>query len=215
MDVTRLSLARVLELGIPITWREAGAVLVEAVDRARQLGGTGTAPVKPASVLLTRGGEVVLAEHAERAHPDAVAALAADLLRACADPGDLGEAVASGELMAFLDALGHETTWKRRRVQVATLALRAIATHADQLRSTMKVRTYDRHRRDDDAPRPSARPARHHEAAATVPARRLSARVIIWTVVALSATAAGLSAWRAEAGPFAPSPSAQGPFGRR
>jgi hypothetical protein len=215
MDVTRLSLARILELGIPITWRDASAVLVEAVTRAQQLGGTIAEPVKPVGVLLTRGGEVVLTEQADRAHPEAVAALAADLLRACDDPGDLGDAVEAGELMAFLDALGHETTWKRRRVQIATVALRAIAAHADQVRSTMKVRVHERPRRDDDTPRPSARPVRHPEAVAAPPARRLSARVIVWTVVAISATAAGLSAWRAETGPFAKAAAAQGPIGRR
>jgi hypothetical protein len=215
MDVTRLSLARVLELRIPITWRDASAVLVEVVYRTQQLGGTNPDPVRPVSVLLTRGGEVVLTEQAERAHPDAAAALAADLLRACADRGDLGEAVEAGELMAFLDAQGHETTWKRRRVQIATVALRAIVAHADQVRSTMKIRGHERQRGDHDAPRPSTRSVPHREASLAPPARRLSARMIVWTVVALSATAAGLSAWRAEAGPFAKPAAAQGPIGRR
>jgi hypothetical protein len=45
--------------------------------------------------------------------------------------------------------------------------------------------------------------------------RRISARLIIWTVVAISVTAVGLSAWRAENGLFAAPPAAQAPLGRR
>lgn len=227
MDVTRLSLARILELGVPITWRDAGAVLVEGVYRAQQLGGAHPEPVTPDHVLLTRGGEVVLAEPAGRANPEAVAALADTLLRKCEDPGDLGVALASGELLPFLESLGEETSWKRRRVQIATLALRGIAAHADQRRSTIRARSSaisdaaDGVSRRDPRPHAgdsgtaSAAPSNHQQPAAAWPARRISARLIIWTVVAISATAAGLSVWRADTGPFAPSPAVQGPLGRR
>jgi hypothetical protein len=226
MNVTRLSLARILELRVPMTWRDAGAVLVEGVYRAQELGGTSLDPIAPDTVLVTRGGEVVLTGDAQRAHPEAVAALADDLLRGCEDRGDLGDAIASGDLLPFLESLSHDTSWKRRRVEIATLALRGIAAHADQLRSMIRARsaaTADaaagRSRRE---PRRAAGDHgfgatvdRHRESATGSSARRVSARAVIWTVVAISATAAGLSVWLADTGPFAPSPTTQGPVGRR
>jgi hypothetical protein len=133
MDDTRISIARVLELGVPISWREAAAVLYEGVCRAQELGGTGMGPVAPGSCLITRGGEIVLGDDAVEAHSHAVAGLAADLLTACDDRGDLGAAVASGHLLPFLDSLAEDTTWKRRRAQIATVALRALAAQADRV----------------------------------------------------------------------------------
>lgn len=227
MDVTRLSLARVLDLGVTISWREAAAVLVEAVDRAHQLGGTNPDPVTQASVLLTRGGEVVLTEQAERAHPEAVAGLVADLLRGCDDPGDLGHAVSSGQLLPFLELVGHDTTWKRRRAQIATLALRALAAQADHAQDVevvapfagsepgrrQYVRRSSRNRVVETPPQrrqpsPAGRPA--------APPRRVSARAVIFTAIAISAGAAGLGFWRAASSrprPGSPvSQRAPGPF---
>lgn len=208
MDVTRLSLARVLDLGVTISWREAAAVLVEAVDRAQQLGGTNPEPVPQETVLLTRGGEVVLTEQAERAHPEAVAGLVSDLLRGCDDPGDLGNAVSTGQLLPFLELVAHDTTWKRRRAQIATLALRALAAQADHSHDVKDaatlagsepgrrqyIRRSARNRVvEAPAPRrvppPAGRPA--------PPTRRVSARAVIFTAIAISAGAAGLGFWRA------------------
>lgn len=208
MDVTRLSLARVLDLRVPITWREAAAVLVEAVDRAQQLGGASPEPVPPASVMLTRGGDVVLTDQAERARGEAVAGLATDLLRGCDDPGDLGIALRSGELLPFLELVAEETTWKRRRAQIATLALRALAAQADQGLTGEAVAAGSGHApgqyirrssrpRSIDAPPPHrqrppvGRPAEH--------TRRVSGRVVIFAAIALSAGAAGMGLWRAAA----------------
>ena len=228
MDVTRLSIARVLELGVPVTWQEASAVVFESVDRAQQLGGSHTERVSPDCCLITRGGEVVLSEQAERTHPEVVAALAADLLRGCDEPGELGAALASGRLLPFLEAFSHDTTWKRRRVQIAAVALRAIAAHADEMRAksatTARVAggtTAPMTRREPrrtvvaTSPPPPQRMRQRLGPLDTAPRRRISARLIIWTVVAISVTAVGLSAWRAENGLFAAPPAAQAPLGRR
>ena len=47
MDVTRMSIARVLELGVPICWREAAAVVFESVDRAHDSDGRMLSRVAP------------------------------------------------------------------------------------------------------------------------------------------------------------------------
>lgn len=208
MDVTRLSLARVLELGVPISWREAGAVVFEAVYRAQQLGGPRPEPVDADDCLITRGGEVVFAERAERAHPEAVAALANALLQGCDDPGEFGTAVEAGRILPFLETLGCETTWKRRRVQIATLALRALAAHADDLRARSQAMVAGRSSRLGNGPSPSARPAAQPAASTQRQGepssgllRRISARLAIWTIVAASVTAVGFSEWRANSVP--------------
>lgn len=206
MDVTRLSLARVLDLGVTISWREAAAVLVEAVDRAHQLGGTNPEPVPQQSVLLTRGGEVILTDQAERAHPEAVAGLVSDLLRGCDDPGDLGSAVSAGQLLPFLELVSHDTTWKRRRAQIATLALRALAAQADHAQDVEAVMPgvgsepgHRQYVRRSSRPRVvEAPPQRQRPAAGPASsARRVSARAVIFTAIAISAGAAGMGLWRA------------------
>ena len=131
MDVTRMSIARVLELGVPISWREAAAVVYEGVSTGHDREGRATSRVAPDSCLITRGGEVVLSDDASCGDPETIARLAADLLTGCADRGDLGAALDAGRLLPFLEKLGEDTTWKRRRVQIAALALRALNAEAD------------------------------------------------------------------------------------
>jgi hypothetical protein len=165
------------------------------------------------SSLITRGGEVVFAGRAERAQPEAVAALATALLRGCEDPGEFGAAVDTGRILPFLETLGRETTWKRRRVQIATLALRALAAHADDLRARSQATASGRASRHEARPWPTARPAAHpaapdqrREPAASGLLRRISARLAIWAM-ALAVTATGLSAWRADSTAPAPPPN--------
>jgi hypothetical protein len=208
MDVTRLSLARVIELGVPISWREAGAVVFEGVYRAQQLAGPRLEPVAPDDCLITRGGEVVFAERADRAQPEAVAALAKILLQGCDDPGEFGAAVNTGRVLPFLETLGRNTTWKRRRVQIATLALRALAAHTDDLRARSQANASGRPSRPDTRQVPAARPAKQPPApaqgqnsAARGLLQRISARLVIWTVGASSVTVGGLSACRADSAP--------------
>ena len=132
MDVTRMSIARVLELGVPISWREAAAVVFEGVSTAHDPDGRAMSRVAPATCLITRGGEVVFSDDFSCRDPEDIAGLAADLLTACPDRGDLGAALDAGRLLPFLEKLGEDTTWKRRRVQIAALALRALAAEADR-----------------------------------------------------------------------------------
>ncbi len=80
MDATRMSIARVLELGVPISWREAAAVVFEGVSTAHDLDGRAMSRVAPATCLITRGGEVVFSDDASCRDPEAIAGLAADLL---------------------------------------------------------------------------------------------------------------------------------------
>jgi hypothetical protein len=157
-------------------------------------------------VLLTRGGDVVFTEQAERAHAEAVATLATDLLRGCDDPGDLGAALRAGQVGPFLESVARDSTWKRRRAQIATLALRALAAQADQSLAAetvapgtrlqparrQYVRRSSRSRANDASPRPHPRPA-----AAATPTRRIGARAVIFVAIAISAGAAGVGLWRA------------------
>jgi len=245
MDGTRVPLARVLELGVPLAWREATALLVEAIRQAHLSGGELAGGVTPPSCFVTRGGEVVLADQAAAASPDAVLELVGPLTAACIDPGDLGQAAASGALVPFLEAYAADTPWRRRRVQIAAIALRALAAEADLARSegpdaadlgppstapatsaaaatrlavgaagnepapppsvtdSPSLRRFTRQspRGGDHARRREHRPYRLR-VVVTAPRRPLSvvgARLAIWTAIAVSATAAGVGAWRVAA----------------
>lgn len=246
MDGTRVPLARVLELGVPLAWREVSALLVEAIRQAHANGGTLAAGVVPASCFVTRGGEIVLAGRAAASRPEAVLELVGPLTAACVDPGDLGQAAANGAVVPFLEAYAADTPWRRRRVQIAAIALRAITAEADL------ARTEGAHAADDSAeptapatsaagavtrpvvapaggeplPAPTATDApslrrftrqaprgvddagrrdhRPYRLKVVVTGRRRSlsvvgARLAIWTAIAVSATAAGVGAWRVAA----------------
>ena len=191
----------------------------------------------PESCLITRGGDIELIGEAVAASPQAMSHLAADLLEVCADPGDLGRAVAAERLTPFLETLGQETTWKRRRVQIASVALRALATEADRelaahwpdppsevvsapvdtVRDALDAASHDeltrrytrqspRGPRQDTSGSPRAG---GYRLKVKLPASRtrgigVSPRVAIWMAIAVSATAAGLGAWRASAQPRPP-----------
>lgn len=212
MDVTRLSVARVLELEVPISWQEAGALVFESVAKAQELGGSDSARVEPAGCLVTRGGEVVLVDGAARAHPEAMADLAIDLLAACETPGELGAAVNARQLLPFLEALGQDTTWKRRRVQIAAVALRALAAEADRPPADRSaVRHFTRQAPRDPGGVAVAISARRPAPLRPQPAIGASARAIIWTAVAVSATAAGFGLWQVRAQQPRVSPVVTGP----
>ena len=156
MDVTRMSIARVLELGVPISWREAAAVVFEGISTAHDREGRATSRIAPDSCLITRGGEVVLSDDASCGDPEAIAGLAADLLTGCTDRGDLGAALDAGRLLPFLEKLGEDTTWKRRRVPIAALARRAQHAEAD----CAVAAPGDASRPSQRQPRPAATPRR-------------------------------------------------------
>ncbi|MGE0362283.1 MAG: hypothetical protein AB7H93_13975 [Vicinamibacterales bacterium] len=120
---------------MPLAWREVSALLVEAIRQAHSNGGTLGAGVEPASCFVTRGGEIVLAGRAAAARPEAVLELVGPLTAACVDPGDLGQAAANSAVVPFLEAFAADTPWRRRRVQIAAIALRAIAAETDLART--------------------------------------------------------------------------------
>ena len=135
MASPRISLARVLELGVCVSWREALAIVHEAVARAGATEGAGPARVTAESCLLTRGGDVVLAGTAAQARPEAVVRLLDDLLASCSNPGRFAGAVANGTALDMIEELSHDTTPKRRRVEVASVAIRGLAAEADAARA--------------------------------------------------------------------------------
>ena len=117
MDSTRISLARVLELGVRLSWREAAAIVYEAMARTGPTKGERPSNVATAACELSRGGDVVLLDEAARARPETVLRLLEDLLPACESQGGLGAAFESGRAIAFLEDLSLQVTAKRRRVE--------------------------------------------------------------------------------------------------
>jgi hypothetical protein len=134
MDSTRISLARVIELGIRLNWREAAAILHEALILTGPTKGARPSRVGAESCVITRGGEVTLIGAAARARPETIVRLLEDLLPACDSPGGLGAAYEHGTAIAFLEELSQRTTPKRRRVEIASVAIRAISAEADRAR---------------------------------------------------------------------------------
>lgn len=143
MESTRITLARVLELGVRVSWREAAAIVHEAVAGTGVTEGAGPARVTAESCLLTRGGDVVLAGTAAQARAEAVVGLLDDLLTSCSDPGRFAGAVADGTALEMIDELSQHTTPRRRRVEVASVALRGLAAAADAARAMADARQQD------------------------------------------------------------------------
>ncbi len=144
MDSTRISLARVLELGVQVSWREAAAIVHEAVALTGPTKGARPNRVGPDACVLTRGGEIILVGNAAKARPETLVLLLEHLLPACDSTGGLGAAFERGTVLAFLEELSQRTTGKRRRVEIASVAIRAIAAEAER----------SMHHRDLDQPEP-------------------------------------------------------------
>ena len=123
----RISVRRVLELDVPLTWQEAvavthEAVIVSLVNASRQ---GAPARIDVDSCFLTRRGDVELPHTAEREQPDAPWQLLRELLAGRETPADLEALVygtpgqnASDELAMF--------SRPNRRSEIARLALRAL-----------------------------------------------------------------------------------------
>jgi hypothetical protein len=135
MESNRISIARVLELGVQLSWREAAAIVYEATLHTGPTRAARPPHVPAESCLLTRGGEVVLLGDAARARPETVIRLLEVLLPACDTPGGLGAAFERGTALAFLEDLAQRTTAKRRRIEIATVAIRGLGAEADLARA--------------------------------------------------------------------------------
>ena len=90
------------------------------------------APARSDECLVTRGGAVVLVGDTAHAAPASLVALLDDLLSSCAESDRLGLAQSSGHAFTFLTELAERTTPQRRRIEIASLALRALAAQADR-----------------------------------------------------------------------------------
>lgn len=135
MESNRISIARVLELGVQLSWREAAAIVYEAILHTGPTRAARPSHVPAESCVLTRGGEVVLLGDAARARPETMIRLLEALLPACDSPGGLGAAFERGTALAFLEELAQRTTAKRRRIEIATVAIRGLGAEADLARS--------------------------------------------------------------------------------
>jgi hypothetical protein len=131
MDTTRLSIARLLALDVPLDWQEAVAVVQEVAMLSDVHAAMNSRPslVSPEHCYITRAGSVELPETTDVESPDAVA----DILRALLAGRDAPEALEdlaygrnardmSGELAAF--PVGN------RRALIAKLATRALSAHS-------------------------------------------------------------------------------------
>lgn len=131
MDSTRISIARILALGVPLTWQDAVAVAQEAAMLSDVNAAMNSRPslVSPETCFITRAGDLELPETTDDESPDAVAGLlramlgdsdAPDALRTLA--ADASSPDLSSELRAF--AVGN------RRTAIAQLAARALTLDA-------------------------------------------------------------------------------------
>ena len=135
MESNRISIARALELGVQLSWREAAAIVYEAILHTGPTRAARPVLVHPAACLITRGGEVVLEGDAARARPETMTRLLEHLLPACDSPGGLGAAFEGGTALAFLEELAQRTTAKRRRIEIAKVAIRGLGAEADLARA--------------------------------------------------------------------------------
>ena len=114
------------------------------------------------SCLLTRGGDVVLTGTAAQAGPEVVVRLLDDLLASCSNPGRFAGAVDNGTALEMIEELSEHITAKRRRVEVASVALRGLAAEADAARAMADAAEQDPAADLDDdfiaAPTPAASP---------------------------------------------------------
>lgn len=132
MNATRLTVSRILDLGVRVTWREAGAIAYEVFRLASERDAAGATSLAIDNIALTRGGEVVFLEDVGKPRAEAIVGLVAPLVAACDAPDRLGMALASGHVLTFIDELGERTSAKRRRVEIAAVALRGLAAEADR-----------------------------------------------------------------------------------
>ena len=157
VESPRITLARVLALGVRVTWREAMAIVHEAVAATGAADHPGPALVTAESCVLTRGGDVVLTGAAAQARREVVVRLLDDLLASCSDPGRFAGAVANGTALGMIEELSQDTTAKRRRVEVAAVALRGLVAAADADRAMADA---DKQELSPDVDRVSAKPPR-------------------------------------------------------
>ena len=129
MDANRISVARLLEQGIAVTWQEAVAitheVLVVSVVNARLTGHV--CRITPETCFLTRRGDVELPARADPGWVDSPQDLLATLLAGREAPPEL-EAIANGPPSSHLRDDLAPYSRPNRRAEIAALAQRGLNT---------------------------------------------------------------------------------------
>ncbi len=131
MDPTRISIARILALDVPLTWQDAVAVVQEAAMLSDVNAAMNSRPslVSPETCFITRAGDLELPDTTDVESPDAVA----DLLRAMLGDSEVPEAL---EALAYGPSTRDLSTdlaafpIGNRRAAIARLATRALAVLA-------------------------------------------------------------------------------------
>lgn len=128
MDPTRISIARVLALDVPLSWQDAVAVTHEAAVLSEVNAAMNARPslVTAESCFITKDGAVELPDTTEHESPEDVARLLRELL-AGRDAPDEVESLAYGVAVHELSSDLASLPVGNRRALIAKLATRAIA----------------------------------------------------------------------------------------
>jgi hypothetical protein len=131
----RISVRRVLELGVLVTWQEAVAVVHEVAILSVVNASRNGVPsrVDADSCILTRRGDVALPQTTDQARPDAPLQLLRELLTGRDTPADL-EALAYGSASENLTDDLAMFSRPNRRSEIANLAMRAIDAEQEMAR---------------------------------------------------------------------------------
>ena len=139
-----------------VTWREAASIALDTAAlciEAKRKGGR-RPRVDAVSCVVTRGGDVLLTETVKKDSPDAVMVFFRELLT---DP-DTPRAVETLSNISTMETLDDDlepfaSPPKRRRVEIASVAIRGLAVEAELARRTVDAL---RGIRSDDAPSQSS-----------------------------------------------------------
>lgn len=134
MDTTRISIAQLLALDVPLTWQDAVAVAQEAAMLSDVHAAMNSKPslVSPETCFITRTGDLELPQTTDVESPDAVTVLLREMLAGRDAPPDL-EAIAFGHATRDMSGALQRFPVPNRRAEIARLATRALALRARPL----------------------------------------------------------------------------------
>ncbi len=134
MDTTRISLARVLALDVPLTWQDAVAVAQEAAMLSDVHAAMNSRPslVSPETCFITRTGDLELPVTTDVESPDAVSGLLREML-AGRDAPEALETLAFGHATRDMSGALQHFPITNRRAEIAKLATRALALQSRPL----------------------------------------------------------------------------------
>ncbi len=141
MASSEITVSRILELGVPLSWQECVAIASEVTSLRAAGPALGQPPsrIDAESCVLTQLGAVRLAHPAEAPQPDADLQLLRALLAGRTIPADL-EQLAYGPPPAHLGDSLAMFSRPGRRADIAVVALRALAAE-DELQSAVSPAT--------------------------------------------------------------------------